>query len=109
MLKNIDTFFGKAEGVEVWMLSLGSYKAKNQRGRRPQGFFWPWKLPGHNIHHATPKTFPKNTNLYNSQTIKLDFLPAYLAPRDYPGIYTPLAFTNSVKIIRSKSALVYWN
>ena len=26
---NIDTFFGKVEGVGWWMLSLGTYKAKN--------------------------------------------------------------------------------
>ena len=30
------TFFGKAK-VVWWMLSLGIYKAKNPRGRRPQG------------------------------------------------------------------------
>ena len=75
------------------MWSLGSYKAKTPRGRRPQGF-WPWNLPRDNIHHAIPKAFPKNTILYNSRTSKLDSLPANVALREYPGEYTPSAFTN---------------
>ena len=40
----------------------------------------------------TLRPFPKNTILFNSQTSKLDSLPANIAPREYPGEYTPLAF-----------------
>ena len=43
-------------GLYWWILSLGSFKAKNPRGHRPQGF-WPWKLPRDNIHQDTPRLF----------------------------------------------------
>ena len=68
-------------------------RPKTQGVAGPKGL-WPWILPRDNIHHATPKAFPKITILYNSQTSKLDSLPANVAPRDYPGEYTPSAFTN---------------
>ena len=83
--------FVKAEGVYSPEKSLGATLAGRACGHSG---FWPWNLPRDNIHHATPKAFPKNTILYNSRSSKLDSLPANVAPRDYPGEYTPSAFTN---------------
>ena len=68
--------------------------------------FWPWNLPRDNIQPATAKAFPKNIILYNSQTSKLDFVPANVAPRDNPGEYTPSAFTNNDSV---KSNIVRGN
>ena len=49
-----------------------------------------------------PRLFPKNTILHSSRTCELDYLPAFVAPRDYTGGYTPLALQtltvfNSIK------------
>ena len=71
----------------------GSPKAKTRGAAGPEGF-WPRNLPRDNVHHATPKDFPKDNILYNSRTSKLDSLPANVAPRDYPCEYTPSALTN---------------
>ena len=62
------TLFGKAEGVEWWMKSLGKLQHQNLRGRRPWGFL-PRDFP--EGLHSPPYTqgffFPYNVILWSSR------------------------------------------
>ena len=61
------TTCGKGERVSWFILSLGSSKAKNLRGRRPQGFFglgtWGFQLPNLGYYTQLGISFFKSSNI----------------------------------------------